>query len=153
IDIDVGAEFLGERRAIASESDGSNAISELLRELNPQMTESPNSLNGDQIARQCAGVSQSVERGDSRAHQRGGFRYVKRLGHMGPGFHRRHHEFRIASVIADSANLHVHAVDEIASPARHARAVLAAVPADTNALAFLPAVYPGSCGIDHAGDL
>src|SRR5258706_8945454 len=67
--------------------------------------------------------------------------------------HRRHHEFLIAAVVADSADLYVRAVHEITAPARGAGTVLTAMPADADPVSFLPVLHAGPDLIDDAGNL
>src|SRR5262245_18647308 len=97
-------------------------------------------------------MTESIECGDSSTHQRRRLGGVERFGHSSQCFDRRDHEFLIAPVVADSANLHICAVDDITSSARQASSVLAAVPADADPLAFLPVPHTRSDLIDHADD-
>src|SRR5712664_1740322 len=97
-------------------------------------------------------VAQSVEGGNSRAKERAGFHGVETLRHCGERFHGSDHVFLIAAIEADSANFQVAAIGEISAAAREARAVLATVPADADALAFFPAGDAGAYVVDHAGD-
>src|SRR5262249_38934601 len=108
------------------------------------------SLHRDKIAWQRAVMTESIECRDSSTHQRRGLGDVERFGHASQCFDRGDHEFLIAPVVANSANLHICAVDEITSSARQASSVLAAVPADADPFAFLPILYTRSDFIDHA---
>src|SRR5215471_16480672 len=95
-------------------------------------------------------MTERIECSNSRAHQRGGFDIAERFRDVGQRFHGRHHEFLIASVVADTANLPVRAVHEIPSPAGETSAVLSAMPADADSLTLLPLFHAGSNLIDHA---
>src|SRR5208282_160513 len=57
----------------------------------------------------------------------------------------------VAAVVADSANLQVRAGPKIAAATRETRAILPAVPANADALAFFPCGDAGAHFIDHAG--
>src|ERR1700682_5311407 len=98
-------------------------------------------------------MSQRVERGNASAHQRRGLGRVERFRHLRQRFHRRHHVFLIAAVVADSANLHVCAVHEVSAAAGETSAVLPPVPTHSNALAFPPFLHSCTEFIDHAGHL
>src|SRR5260370_34518822 len=102
------------------------------------MPEAADALHGDEVRRHCAAVAQTFKGSNSRAKERAGFHGVKTLGHCGKRFHGSDHVFLIAAIEADSANFQVAAMGEISAAAREASAVLAAVPADADALAFFP---------------
>src|SRR5215471_10581202 len=114
------------------------------------MTKAANSLNSNKVAWQGTRMTQRVEGGDSGTHERRSFSGIKRFRHAGKCLHRRNHEFLVAAVITHSANQSVHAVDEIPSPALETRAILPAMPADTNTFARLPTGYTGAELIDHS---
>src|SRR5216683_7794113 len=149
VDINIRAKLF-RKCVIAAASYSGNAITGFLGELNSQMTEPANSLDRDKVARQSSAVAESIERSYAGAHQRGGIYIAKRLWHPGQGFHRRNHEFLVASVVADSANLTIRAIHEVSSPARQTSAILAAVPADTYSLALLPVLHACSELVYHA---
>ena len=58
----------------------------------------------------------------------------------------------VAAVIADAGNFHVYAIAKIAAAAVEAGIVMAAVPADADALALLPLGDIGAEFIDDARD-
>ena len=58
----------------------------------------------------------------------------------------------VSAVIADARNFQVPAIAKISAPARETRAVLAAVPADTDALPLLPLGNTRTQFIDDARD-
>src|SRR5215470_3747437 len=144
------AQSFRERGIIWTTPDRCDSIAELVCELNSQVAKPADSLHGDKIAWQRAVMTESIECRDSSTHQRRGFGGVERFGHASQCFDRGDHEFLIASVVANSANLHICAVDEITSSARQARPVLAAVPADADPFAFLPVAHTRPDLIDHA---
>src|SRR5258708_24673299 len=152
VDINISAQLF-RKRGIRAAADGGDAIAGFLCELNSQVAEPAHSLDGNKVARQRAAVTQSVEGGKSRAHQRSGFSVAERFGHACQRFDRRHHEFLIASVVADSANLHVRAVREISPSACDTGSVLPAMPAYTDALPRLPFLHALPGLVDHAGNL
>src|SRR5207247_6667703 len=87
-----------------------------------KVAEPPDPLNGDKIAWQRTAMTESIERRNSGAHERRGLGGIERFGHASQRFNRRDHEFLIAPVITNSANLPIHTVGEITPPARGARA-------------------------------
>src|SRR4029077_2289401 len=114
--------------------------------------EATDTLDGNEIGRQGAAVTQRVEGGDTRAKQRAGFRGVEALRHCGERFHGSDHVFLVAAIEGDSAYFRVAAIGEISAAAREASAVLAAVPADADALAFFPVNDARAHFIDYAGN-
>src|SRR5205807_5307519 len=128
-------------------------VPDSLRQLDPQVPETPESLDSDQIARQRAAVAEGIEGGDAGAHQRRGLGDIEGLGHPRQGLDRRDHELLVAAVVADATDLEVRAGPEVAPPARRTGAVLPAVPADANALALLPRRHAGAHLIDDTVNL
>src|SRR5438034_4045725 len=130
-----------------------DAIAKIVCELNAKVAEPPDPLNGDKIAWQRTAMTESIERRNSGAHERRGLGGIERFGHASQRFNRRDHEFLIAPVITNSANLPIRTVGEITPPARGARAVLAAMPADSDSFAFLPVLHTRADTVDNAGHL
>src|SRR5260370_16838212 len=97
-------------------------------------------------------MAQSVEGGNTRAKQRAGFHGVETLRHCSECFHGSDHVFLIAAIEGDSTNLCVLAIAKISAAAGDASAVLAAVPANADALALFPAGDAGADVVDHAGN-
>ena len=124
-----------------------------MSELNSQVPEPSDALDGHQLARQRAAVPQRIERRDPRTQQRRGFRRIERFGHGRDGLHGSDHVVAIATVEADSRNPEVRAVREITPPARQAGSILPAVPAHADALAPLPLPHACAHFVDHAGHL
>jgi hypothetical protein len=58
----------------------------------------------------------------------------------------------VATVVAESGDLHVAAVDEITTPALEACVIRAAEPTDSDALTALPGTDIGADLVNHAGD-
>src|SRR5229473_4552126 len=97
-------------------------------------------------------MAQSVEGGNTRAKQRAGFHGVETLRHCSECFHGSDHVFLIAAIEGDSTNLCVLAIAKISAAAGDASAVLAAVPANADALALFPAGDARTDVVNHAGD-
>src|SRR6266403_3399269 len=146
------AEFLGESGFLRTAADGGDSVSKFIGKLNSKMPEAADALDGDEIGRQCAAVAQGVEGGDSRAKERAGFHGVEAVRHCGERFHGSDHVFLIAAIEADSGNFQVAAIGEISAAAREASALLAAVPADADALAFFPTGDARTDVVDYADD-
>ena len=88
--------------------------------------------------------AQRIEGGDSGAEQRRGVGVRKTVGIAHQCFDRRHHVLLISAVIADAGDFPIPAIAEISAPALTTCAVVAAVPADTDALSLLPAGDAGT---------
>jgi len=99
---------------------------------------------GNEVGRQGAAVAQRIEGGDSCAEQRAGFGGVKAFRNRRERFHGSDHIFLIAAVITDSRSFQVEAIGKISPAAGDTSAVLPAVPADADALAFFPAHDAGA---------
>ena len=152
VNVDMRAEFFGERFAVFAAADGGHAIAGLAGELHAEMAEAADSLNGDQVARERAAVAKSVEGGDARAEKRSGFGGIERIGHGGDGLRGDDGVLGIAAVEAEAGDFFVGAIDEVAAAALQAGSVMAAVPADAYALTFLPSRDAGTDFINDAGD-
>src|SRR5262249_30336985 len=57
VDVDVGAELFGEYFAVFAAADGGDPVTELVGELNAEMAEAANSLDGDQVTWASAAVA------------------------------------------------------------------------------------------------
>src|SRR5206468_9108641 len=75
-------------------------------------------FRSDKIAGQRTTMTESIERRNSGAHERRGLGGIEGFGHPSQRFDRRNHEFLIAPVVTNSANLAICAVGEITSPDR-----------------------------------
>src|SRR5580700_2036874 len=115
------------------------------------MTESADSLDGDEVRRQRATMTQGVKRGNPGTHEWRGLSHIERFRHPHQRFHRRDHVFLIAAIVAVAANLRVRAVHKVPATAGKTSAVLPAVPADSNPLTFLPFLHARAHLVDHAG--
>ncbi len=101
---------------------------------------------------QRAAVPQCVVGGDSGAEQRRCFDIAETFRYRRQRFHRSQHVLLVSAVIADAGNLKILAIAKISAPARAARVVLPAMPADAHPLSLLPCGNPGAHFIDHARD-
>src|SRR5215472_7780548 len=116
------------------------------------MAEAADPLDGDEISWASATVAESIESGDAGAKKRGSFSGVERVWHSGDSFGGSEHVFSVAAVIADAGDFFVHAGNEIAAAALQASSVVAAVPADADALTLVPIRDAGADFIDDAGN-
>src|SRR5262245_29895713 len=146
------AELPREAGAFWSAAHCRDLVAELLRELDREMAEPADSLDCDEVARHRAAVPKGVEGRDPRTEQRRRVRRVERLGHPRDCFDRRNHVLRVATVVTESCDIHVGAVDEVATPARETGAILTAVPAHADLLTFLPLRHACARLVDHTGD-
>ncbi len=99
------------------------------------MAEAADPEDGDDVARPCDGLAQSVECRDARTHQRGSVDIGQVVRDASERFRRRDHVLRVAAVVCDTRDLAVVARDEIASATGLAGEVAAAEPADADAIA------------------
>ena len=70
VDVQTRSELLCERRVLGSAPDGGHVVAELARELNAEVTETADSLHGDEVAGERTTVPQRVEGGNAGAEQR-----------------------------------------------------------------------------------
>ena len=77
---------------------------------------------------------------------------LKRFRHRHQRLHRSHHVLLVSAVIADARNFQVPAIAKISAPALATRAVMAAVPADADALSLLPLGNTVTQFVDDADD-
>jgi len=99
-----------------------------------------------------ATVAKSVKGSDASAEKRGGLYGIEPVRHLRNGFCGGDHVFGIAAVVGDATDFLVDTIDEIAAAAWQAGSVMAAVPADADALALLPNGDARADFIDNAGD-
>lgn len=97
-------------------------------------------------------MAQGIERGDASAEKRSGFSGVERVGHSGNCFRGGEHVLGVAAVVADAGDFFVHASNEVAAAALQAGSVMAAVPANSYALTFLPIRHTRSDLINGPGN-
>src|SRR5450631_192688 len=102
------------------------------------MAEAADSLHRDEIGGERTTVAQGVEGGDSGAKQGRGFRGIQRFGHGCQRLNGHDYVLGVTAVIADARNLQLFAISKVAAAAGNANAVPAAVPANTDTLAFFP---------------
>src|SRR5258708_13254254 len=106
------------------------------------MTDTADTLNGNEVRRQSAAVPQRIKSSDSRAEKRGGFGRVEAFRNRSQSFHRGDHGFLIAAGETDTRNSQMAAVDKISSPPGDASAVLPSLPSLAATLAFFPTAPP-----------
>src|SRR4030095_14565420 len=117
-----------------------------------EVTQPADAQHAHEISGTRAAVPQRTEGRDSRTEQRGRFDGTETLRHRRQRLHRSHHVLLIPTVIAHAGHFPVPAISEVSAPTREARAVMAAVPADTDALSLLPAGDTDAHFIEDADD-
>src|SRR6266481_7338439 len=90
--------------------------------------------------------------GNAGTEERRGFGGVEGIGHLREGFDGSDHVFGVAAVKIETGDFLLRAVGKIAAAAVEASVVLAAVPADADALALLPGSDAGAELGDDAGN-
>src|SRR5690242_2948482 len=116
------------------------------------MAEAADALYSDEIAWARSAMAERIKRCDTSAQKRTGLCGIQALGNCGEAFGRSEHVLLVAAIEVDTRDSFILAGDEIAFAARGAREVVAAVPSDSNALAFLPIGDAGAGFINDAGD-
>src|SRR5712692_4763967 len=146
------AEFPGQRGVFRPAADGGDLVAEFTGKLNSKVPQAADALHGNEVRWHSPAVAEGIEGGDSRAHQRTCLCGIQALRHGCERFDRGEHVFLIAAVIADAGNFQVEAIRKISAAASNASAVLPAVPANADALAFFPARDASAHVINHSGD-
>src|SRR5258708_3254039 len=98
------AQLLRERGIFCPAPHACNAISEFICELNAQVGEASNALDGHKIAWNSAAVAQRIKCGDACAKQRSGFGGFKGVGNARNGFDWRKHVLLEASIEIETGN-------------------------------------------------
>src|SRR5258708_27824906 len=148
----MSAEFPGKVAVFGATSNGRNGIAKFVGPLNAEMAEAADALYGDEIAWASTAVAQSVKRCDTGAEKRTGFRWIQAVGNCGESFGRSEHVLLVAAVEVDPGDFFILAGDEITFAARGASEIMAAVPSDSDALAFLPIGDARAELVDDAGN-
>jgi len=143
------AKFLRERGIFLPASHGRDAISEFICELNAQVAESPNALDGHKIAWNSAAVAQRIKCRDAGAKQRSGFGRFEGVRNARNGFDWREHVLLEAAIEVESGNRAIFAIREIACAACGASVVLTAVPAEADGITFFSGCDARTDFVDH----
>src|SRR5262249_39036866 len=121
--------------------------------LNSKVAESPDAKDGDGFSRPRAAVTQRVEGGDARAHQRARVDRAELVWNESEAFVGDHKVVLIAAIHRDAGDQLVGTGHKAATPAPLAVTAIAAEPADADALPGFPFRNLGSNSVDHSGDL
>ncbi len=153
VDVFMRAKLAGEFFLLNPSGDGNRFEPHPSGELDREMSQTADALNGDQIAAAQPGVAKRVERGQPRTEQRGSVGRRNFIRDRGEGARFDNHDLGISAIGRHARNDQVLAVDEIASAAWLAVPTLSAKPSDTDALADLPGADFLAEGVDAAGNL
>src|SRR6202035_524180 len=153
VDVVMGTEAAGQLLLLAAAGDRGGVEPELARELDAQVTESPNPEDRHEVAAAGPAVSQCVVRREPGAHQGRCILGGELVGHQRHGVRPDHDVVGVAAVFGDSGDSHVLAEHRLAVTARPAVAAVAAEPADADALADLPSTHALSQRGDDPGYL
>ena len=121
-------------------------------ELDAEMSEAADALDGDEIAAAEAGVAEGVVGGDAGAEERGGFGGAEVVGNGGDAASFGDHNFGVAAVDGDAGDYGIEAIDDVAATAGFAGTVFTAEEADAYALTHFPFRDAGAEGFDAADD-
>ncbi len=152
VDVDVRAELFGERALILPASDGDGAIAGLGCVLDGEVAEAADAEDGNGVAGARSAIAQGVEGGDTGAKQRCRIGIVQVVGDDGDGVGGGDDVVGIAAVVVDAADGLVFAEDEVAATAGRAVVAVAAVPAESDALADFEDGDVGADGVEDTGD-
>jgi hypothetical protein len=149
----VSAELSRERLLVGAAGDSDRLKAQARRELDPQMAESPEPEDRDELARAGNAAPEGVEcRHPSAAHRRR-LSSRERLGHTSERGGRDDDLLSEPARIGQPGNLHFRAVDRVAAAARVAVTAVAAKPADSDALTDIKVFDVISDRVDAPRDL
>src|SRR5439155_21549833 len=112
--------------------------SHLPRILNPEMSQSADAMHGHELAAARARVAQRVVDGNARAHERPRFLRWQFIRDGGQRCRRCDHVLGISAVEIEACDFAIDAHGEISALALCADEAMSAMPADADALTFLP---------------
>src|SRR5208282_2151664 len=150
VDVYARPELPCQRRVFRPPPDRRHLITKLVRELNSQMTQTADTLHRNKVAGESTAVPQRVVGGNSGAEQRCRVGVTESFRYRRQCLNRSHHVLLVSAVIADARNFQIPAIAKVSAPALATRVVLAAVPADTDALPLLPGGNTRAYFIDDA---
>ena len=153
VDVFVGAQLSGQRRFVFSSRNRHHVKAHTARELDAQMPEPTDALNGDEVTCAKVRVPQRVVGRDARAKQRGRVLGRQRVGNRDERASLRDDDLGVPAVLGHARCDHVHAVDQIAAPARLAMPAMATEPTDSDTLALFPTRNALADGVDESCDL
>src|SRR5215471_482094 len=116
------------------------------------MTEAANAQHGHKVAGHRAAVPQRVVSRNAGAEHRRRFDVIQGFRYGDQGFYRCQHVALVSAVVADAGNQDALTVAKISATALKTCAVMAAVPADTDALSLLPVGDISARFVDDAHD-
>jgi hypothetical protein len=131
-------QVLRELRLLASASDCDRTESHVAGKLDTKMSETANSLDGDQITPAQAGVAKSVVSRDPRAQKGSGIYGSEFVWNGSNPARLRDHDFRVSSIDRYSRCDCVLTIYDVSPSAGLARTVFAAKEANTDALTGFP---------------
>jgi hypothetical protein len=152
IDVVGGPEFSREGFFVFASADGESAEAHLSGVLDSQMAESADALHGYQIACARNRVAERVENCDAGTKQRRGLGGGEIVWNCGDRFGGCNHVFLVTSVVTDSGDFFLLAVNEVTAATGITSEIMTSVPSNADPLARFPVGYVGAHGIDAAGD-
>jgi hypothetical protein len=147
------AKFLRQRLFIFTAAKGDCSEPHSSRVLHRKVTQTADSLNGDNVTGARAGIAQRVEHGYTRAHERSGFFSGHIVGNCRQRFCPCDYVFGVAAIEIDSCHFAIHAHSEVAAATLIADKVVTTMPPDTDAIALFPANHIAAKCIDSPRDL
>src|SRR5208337_2752650 len=148
------AQFPRQRLLVAPAIDRDGAKALPRGELDPEMPEAADTVDGDEIAGAGAAVAERIERGDAGAKQGRRLDRVEIVGRMRDRGGPSHHVRGVAAVPGDAADLgHCFAGEGRVAPAMPAIAAGAAKPSDAGPVADLEALDAKAERVDDPHDL
>ncbi len=152
VDVNRRAQLLGERALVLTAHDRHGVKPHLRRVLNGEMAQATHAEHRDDVARPRTAVSERVERGDARAHERRRIDGCEIRGQQSDRASRSDHVLGISAVESDAGHLTGLAREEIAASAEIALPTIAAVPPNPHALTPGQPCHTGTHRVDHTRD-
>src|SRR5258708_18616329 len=153
VDVVPGAELPGRFLFVTAAGEGGCVEAHLVGELDRQVPQAAYPEDRDQIAGHSGSAAQPVEHRHAGAAHRGGLDEAQLVGDASQRAGGHHDRFGVPAGVGQPGHLQVFAVDRVALAAGLAPAVVAAEPADSHPLAYLPAFDVLADHVDPAGDL
>src|SRR5262245_7309876 len=116
----MSAERLGQLLFFLAVRDRDGVKAHFSGELDAEVSQPADALDGDQVPGPGAAVSQGVEGRDTGAEDGRGLIEGESVGDGGQGLDRSDHVFGVATVIADAGDPMFETIDKITAPARRA---------------------------------
>lgn len=149
----IGAQTPGQLFFVCATRNSNRLEPHTVGELDAKVAQATQTLNSHEITRSSPTIAQRIKGGDASAHERSRFRRIESLGHERKRLLRRHHVLSVPTIIGDTCDLFILAVDEISTATSGANEVMASMPADTHPLSRAPGMHIRAERVDYPDHL